>query len=257
MRIDLLTRLCDTYPPKLIYTIPTYHNPTGVTMSARRRAQLLNIAQSYHCLILEDDPFADLYFRDPPPSSIKSMDSAGHVVYIKSFSKVLSPGCRVACAIADGSVLTRLVAAKSTADLGSPLLTQKALQAYIHNQYDAYVYQLREELYSRLCAASEVLQHYATRDMQWRLPDGGLNLWLEFQGNMDIHELHRQSLAAGVSFLPGSACYVAESDTSSLRICFTVTSVEALTQGLRILCTVIESVSSQQAGATADRLPLI
>lgn len=66
MRIDLLTRLCDTYPPKLIYTIPTYHNPTGITMSARRRAQLLNLAQSYHCLILEDDPFADLYFQDPP-----------------------------------------------------------------------------------------------------------------------------------------------------------------------------------------------
>lgn len=257
MRIDLLTRLCDTYPPKLIYTIPTYHNPTGVTMSTQRRAQLLNIAQSYHCLILEDDPFADLYFREPPPASIKSMDSAGHVVYIKSFSKVLSPGCRIACAIADGSVLTRLVAAKSTADLGSPLLTQKALQAYIQEQYDTYVYQLREELYSRLCVASEVLEQYATNEMQWRLPEGGLNLWLELQGNTDMHELHRQSLAAGVSFLPGSACYVAESDTTSLRICFTVTSSEELKQGLRILCTVIERVSSQQAGATADRLPLI
>ncbi|MDT0124046.1 PLP-dependent aminotransferase family protein [Paenibacillus sp. RRE4] len=257
MRIDLLTRLCDKYPPKLIYTIPTYHNPTGVTMSTKRRAQLLNIAQSYHCLILEDDPFADLYFREPPPASIKSMDSAGHVVYIKSFSKVLSPGCRVACAIADGSVLTRLVAAKSTADLGSPLLTQKALQAYIKEQYDSYVYQLREELYSRLCAASEVLEQYATKEMQWRLPEGGLNLWLELQGIMDMHELHRQSLAAGVSFLPGSACYVAESDTTSLRICFTVTSSEALKKGLQILCAVIERVSSKHAGATADRLPLI
>jgi DNA-binding transcriptional MocR family regulator len=149
------------------------------------------------------------------------------------------------------------VAAKSTADLGSPLLTQKALQAYIQEQYDTYVYQLREELYSRLCAASEVLEQCATKEMQWRLPEGGLNLWLELQGNMDMHELHRQSLAAGVSFLPGSACYVAESDTTSLRICFTVTSSEALKQGLRILCTVIEKVSSKQSGATADRLPLI
>ncbi|PZT53917.1 PLP-dependent aminotransferase family protein [Paenibacillus silvae] len=257
MRIDLLTRLCDTYAPKLIYTVPTYHNPTGITMSARRRAQLLNIAQSYHCLILEDDPFADLYFHEPPPASIKSMDNAGHVVYIKSFSKVLSPGCRVACAIADGSVLTRLVAAKSTADLGSPLLTQKALQTYIQNQYDVYVRELREKLYTRLCAASEVLDEHAAKGMQWRLPDGGLNLWLELHGNFDIHELHRQSLAAGVSFLPGSACFVGESDTSSLRICFTVTSEEALRQGLITLCDVIERYTSQQAGSAADRLPLI
>lgn len=257
MRIDLLTRLCDTYPPKLIYTIPTYHNPTGITMSARRRAQLLNLAQSYHCLILEDDPFADLYFRDPPPASIKSLDGTGHVVYIKSFSKVLSAGCRIACAIADGSVLTRLVAAKSTADLGSPLLTQKALQSFIHNQYETYVSRLRDELYARLCAASEVLEKYATTRMHWRLPDGGLNLWLQLQNNLDMRELHRQSLAAGVSFLPGSACYAGETDTSSLRICFTVTSIELLCEGLRVLCGVIDRITPGQGGAVADRLPLI
>ncbi|MEK4112734.1 DNA-binding transcriptional MocR family regulator [Paenibacillus sp. DS2363] len=257
MRIDLLTRLCDTYPPKLIYTIPTYHNPTGITMSARRRAQLLNLAQSYHCLILEDDPFADLYFRDPPPASIKSMDGTGHVVYIKSFSKVLSPGCRIACAIADGSVLTRLVAAKSTADLGSPLLTQKALQSFIQNQYGAYVSRLRDELYSRLCAASEVLEEHATMGMQWRLPEGGLNLWLQLPSNLDMRELHHQSLAAGVSFLPGSACYVGEMDTPSLRICFTVTNVELLCEGLRVLCQVIDRVTPGQGGTVADRLPLI
>ncbi|MBM6385761.1 MAG: PLP-dependent aminotransferase family protein [Paenibacillus sp.] len=257
MRIDLLTRLCDTYPPKLIYTIPTYHNPTGVTMSARRRAQLLNLAQSYHCLILEDDPFADLYFRDSPPASIKSMDATGHVVYIKSFSKVLSPGCRVACAIAEGSVLTRLVAAKSTADLGSPLLTQKALQSFIQHQYSSYIVGLREELYARLQAASDVLEEYRVPGMYWVLPEGGLNLWLQLPDGLDMRELHRQSLAAGVSFLPGSACYVGETDTASLRICFTVTDLKGLCEGLRVLCGVIQRVMPRQGGTAADRLPLI
>ncbi|RAJ03327.1 DNA-binding transcriptional MocR family regulator [Paenibacillus pabuli] len=257
MRIDLLTRLCDTYPPKLIYTIPTFHNPTGITMSAKRRAQLLNLAQSYHCLILEDDPFADLYFRDPPPASIKSMDGTGHVIYIKSFSKVLSPGCRVACAVADGSVLTRLVAAKSTADLGSPLLTQKALQSFIQHQYSQYTARLRDELYSRLLAASTVLEEHGSPGMYWTLPDGGLNLWLQLPDGLDMRELHRQSLAAGVSFLPGSACYVGETDTASLRICFTVTNQELLCEGLRVLCRVIKNITPQQGGATADRLPLI
>ncbi|WP_338540200.1 PLP-dependent aminotransferase family protein [Paenibacillus tundrae] len=257
MRIDLLTRLCDTHPPKLIYTVPTFHNPTGITMSAQRRAQLLNLAQSYHCLILEDDPFSDLYFRDPPPASIKSMDSTGHVVYLKTFSKVLSPGCRVACAIADGSVLTRLVAAKSTADLGSPLLTQKALQSFIQHQYSAYIRQLRDELYARLSAASAVLEAYAPPGMFWVLPDGGLNLWLQLPDGIDMRELHRHALAAGVSFLPGSACYVREPDTSNLRICFTVTDMERLCEGLRVLCNVIANEAPLKGGAAADRLPLI
>jgi DNA-binding transcriptional MocR family regulator len=119
------------------------------------------------------------------------------------------------------------------------------------------VNELREKLYARLCAASEVLEKHAAKEMHWRLPEGGLNLWLELQGNFDMHELHRQSLAAGVSFLPGSACFVGESDTSSLRICFTVTSEESLRQGLITLCSVFEKFNSHQAGAAADRLPLI
>ncbi|CAH1209139.1 Histidinol-phosphate aminotransferase [Paenibacillus sp. JJ-223] len=257
MRIDLLTRLCDSYPPKLIYTIPTFHNPTGITMSAKRKAELLNLAQSYHCLILEDDPFADLHFHAPPPASIKSLDRSGHVVYIKSFSKVLSPGCRVACAIADGSVLTRLVAAKSTADLGSPLLTQKALQSFIQHQYEPYIQGLRKELYARLQAAAGVLERHAPDGMHWILPEGGLNLWLQLPAGIDMHELHRKAHAAGVSFLPGSACYAGEMDDASLRICFTVTGPEPLREGLRILCEAIRAMLPHGGRTTADRLPLI
>lgn len=92
--------------------------------------------------------------------------------------------------------------------------------------------------------------------MYWTLPDGGLNLWLQLPDGVDMRELHRQSLIAGVSFLPGSACYV-ETDTASLRICFTVTDQERLCEGLRVLCRVIEAVRPQQGGTTADRLPLI
>lgn len=127
MRVDVLTRLCDKRPPKLIYTNPTFQNPSGVTMGITRRQRLLELARSYRCLIVEDDPFSDLYFRKPPPLPIKSMDGDGHVVYMKSFSKVIAPGCRIACVAAGGNILSRLIAAKSASDLGSPLLNQRAV----------------------------------------------------------------------------------------------------------------------------------
>lgn len=114
MRLDILTRLCDTRPPKLIYTIPTFHNPTGVTLPTVRRTKLLDLAQSYHCLIVEDDPFSELYYKTKPPLSIKAHDQSGHVVYIKSFSKTVAPGCRIACVAATGSVLNRLALALHT-----------------------------------------------------------------------------------------------------------------------------------------------
>ncbi|OFW78955.1 MAG: hypothetical protein A2201_07660, partial [Alicyclobacillus sp. RIFOXYA1_FULL_53_8] len=129
MRLDLLTKQCDKVPPKIIYTMPTFQNPTGIVMSARRRAQLLDLAESYHCLLVEDDSFADCSFVDSIPTPIKSLDKRGHVIYLKGFSKVFLSGCRVAAVVSSGSVHHRLVAAKSVSDLGSPMITQALVHA--------------------------------------------------------------------------------------------------------------------------------
>ena len=137
MRIDLLLKICDSYSPKLIYTIPTYHNPTGTVMSMeKRRKELIDIARNFNCLIVEDDPWSEITFERNSLPSIKSMDTSGHVIYIKGFSKFLSPGCRIGTLAASGSILNRLIAAKANSDLGSPLLTQKALLPFV--QYDLW-----------------------------------------------------------------------------------------------------------------------
>lgn len=170
MRVDRLTAMCDRRPPKLIYTNPTFQNPSGVTMSMPRRQRLLELARSYRCLIVEDDPFSDLYFHQPPPASIKSLDTAGHVVYMKSFSKVLAPGCRIACVAAEGNILSRLIAAKSASDLGSPLLTQRAVLPFIARQYDGYAAKLRSALRVRQEAAARLLKQYAPAGVSWQLP---------------------------------------------------------------------------------------
>ena len=107
-----LQSICDKYKPKLIYTIPTFHSPTGASMSMKRRKQLLLLAQSIDCLIVEDDPYRELYFEKKPPAPIKSLDHDGHVIYLRGLSKTLAPGCRIGIITASGSIFNRLLAAK-------------------------------------------------------------------------------------------------------------------------------------------------
>ncbi len=223
MRMDILTRLCDTHPPKLIYTIPTFHNPTGTTLTTVRRMQLLDLAQSYHCLIVEDDPFSDLYYKTKPPLSIKAHDLSGHVIYIKSFSKTVAPGCRIACVVATGSVLDRLVAAKSTTDLGSPLLTQKALLPFIRHRLDNHLVSLRDQMQDRLTTALHTLQRFAPAEVTWQAPEGGLNIWIKLPPVVDIAELGRLADREGISFLPGGVCYAGGMESNHIRISFSYT----------------------------------
>ncbi|MCC3380053.1 PLP-dependent aminotransferase family protein [Paenibacillus farraposensis] len=218
MKLDILTRLCDTHPPKLIYTIPTFHNPTGVTLPTVRRTKLLDLAQSYHCLIVEDDPFSELYYKTKPPISIKDHDQSGHVVYIKSFSKTVAPGCRIACVAATGSVLDRLVAAKSTTDLGSPLLTQRALLPFISHRLDHHLDRLRDQMRDRLALALHTLRRNAPPEVSWYTPEGGLNIWIKLPSIVDIAELERLADREGISFLPGAVCYAGGMDSNHISL---------------------------------------
>lgn len=240
MRVDILTKMCDQRPPKLIYTIPTFQNPSGVTMSIARRQRLLELARSYRCLIVEDDPFSDLYFHAPPPGAIKSMDSEGHVVYMKSFSKVLAPGCRIACVAAGGNILSRLIAAKSASDLGSPLLTQRAVLPFIAEQYDAYTERLRVILHGRMQKAAKLLKLYAPPDVKYVLPEGGLNLWLELPDSPDIARLHELAEQESISFLPGDVCYSGETPSRHIRLCYSQMHEADMEKGLRLFLSLLE-----------------
>ncbi|WP_379138223.1 PLP-dependent aminotransferase family protein [Paenibacillus sp. sgz500958] len=239
MRVDVLTRLCDQRPPKLIYTVPTFQNPSGVTMSIKRRQRLLDLARSYHCLIVEDDPFSDLYFRSPPPPSLKSMDSGGHVVYMKSFSKVLAPGSRIACLAAGDDILSRLIAAKSASDLGSPLLTQQAVLPFIQGNYNAYASQLRILLRNRMEKAITLLNEYAPDGVSWNIPEGGLNLWVKLPPNADIPLLHALAKENSLSFLPGDVCYSGDSRSSHIRLCYSQMTEGEMEQGLKLFLSLL------------------
>lgn len=255
IRLDLLTKQCDFAPPKLIFTMPTFQNPTGIVMSARRRAQLLELAESYHCLIVEDDSFADCSFIGAPPPPIRSQDTQGHVIYIKGFSKVFCAGCRIAAIVSSGSVRSRLVAAKSVSDLGSPILTQVVMQAGLnHPSRRQRVTQISQAVKRKRDIALEVLAQQAPDGVSWTVPDGGYNIWLTLPEYANTDGLLIHALQRGFSFLPSSACYANETVTHQLRISVAFLSDNSLREGVSRLCTLL---SEALASKPDSYLPLV
>ncbi len=238
MRVDLLHNLCDTYNPKIIYTVPTFHNPTGAVMPTKRRRQILEIARSTQCLVIEDDPCSEIYFERKPPASIKSLDKDGHVIYLKGLSKILAPGCRIGILAASGSIFKRLLAAKANADLGSPLLTQKAI---IPKRMMDHLKKLRTALKIRRDLVMEILTQHSPKEVTWFIPKGGLNIWLTLPSWIDTDHFLIEVKNEQITFLPGSACYPTEQENHHLRLSYSYMNEQQLTQGVSTICNLLQS----------------
>lgn len=237
MQVDYLEELCLNIQPKLIYTNPTFQNPTGIVLSKSRREKLLHIAQKHQILIVEDDSWSELYFGENPPMPIKSMDEKGHVIYLKGFSKWLSPGCRLAALTANGTVLERLLAAKRIADLGSPLFIQKMMELLLQSEsLPQHIDIIRNALSHRSALMMNMLKEHAPPGITWTRPAGGLNLWVTcppwFNTDIFLHKLIKE----GIFLLPGSACYPTETEYNHIRFCFSFMSEEQIEKGMKLFC---------------------
>jgi DNA-binding transcriptional MocR family regulator len=237
MRIDQLTSLLDTYTPKLIYTIPTFQNPTGLIMSQKRRRELINLANDINCLILEDDPWSEIYFDQSPPAHIKSLDQHGNVIYLKGLSKILSPGCRIGFLVASGVILNRLIAAKTNADMGNPLINQRIILPILQTNIISHLLKkLRDTLKRKRDLSLQLLSDFAPTSVTWTRPHGGFNIWVTLpQGTNTIDLLHHLK-KKNISFLPGSACYPSHIEWNHLRLSFSYVSDQELKKGIKELC---------------------
>lgn len=246
MRMDKLAELLDTYTPKLIYTIPTFQNPTGTVMSVRRRRALIELAHDINCLILEDDPWSEIYFGKPPPPHLKALDVHGNVIFLKGLSKVLSPGCRIGFLIAPVNVLNRLIVAKTYADLGNPLLNQKVVLPVIKSKRLPRIFdELRATLQMRRDLTVDLLQQYAPASVSWRIPQGGFNLWVSLPKQANTNDLLAETEKRNISFLPSSSCYPGEMEWHHLRIGFSHVNETLLHRGIRDLSALIAVYLSQ------------
>ncbi|MGZ7149212.1 MocR-like pyridoxine biosynthesis transcription factor PdxR [Bacillus sp. BC08] len=236
IRSDLVDDICQSKNPVLLYTNPTFQNPTGTVMSKERRMELIELAELYQFFIIEDDSFGEIYFEGatvPPP--IKKFDTNGHVIYIKGFSKTLAPGLRIASLIADGPIFEWLFAVKGSMDIGSPLLTQKALLPFLRaERMKNHLEKLRTALQIRRDITIDILS--PLKEIRFEIPTGGFNLWITLPDSIDPFSLLQKANEVDVSFLPGTACLLNnDTNNNQLRLSYSMLNEKDMLIGLEKL----------------------
>jgi DNA-binding transcriptional MocR family regulator len=249
---DLITR----YRPKLIYTNPTFQNPTGWTMPLKLRRQLLSLASRLRVPIIEDDTYRELFLNTPPPPSLHSMDTQSVVIHLNTFSKALAPGLRLGWLNAAPPIIEQLALLKQRSDPHMPNLNQLIVADMIADgTFDRHLADLRTEHRRRRDAMIGALErHGASGKLQWAVPDGGLYLWCRLVGRVKAAHVQSHATSESIAFVRGEAFYVDQAGEREMRICFSsVTPGQADEAGKRIMRAVNAArrdlASSQQLAA--------
>ncbi len=245
MRIDVLeealARLdAQGRSPKFIYTIPSFQNPAGVTMSLERRRRLVEIAHRRELLVLEDNPYGMLRYEGEPLPTLYSLDGGEFVIYLGTFSKILSPGLRLGWTAAPRPVLDKLNLGKGAADLCSSPLSQLFVRTYFaERDWLTYVRQLTDLYRRRRDIMLEALAEHFPREATWTRPQGGLFIWARLPEYIDTTDLLARALREHVAFVPGRAAYLDGRGGSEMRLNFSGVTDDAIREGVRRIGEVI------------------
>mgnify|MGYP001212187794 CR=1 FL=1 len=235
-RVDLAAALVERYRPRLFYTIPTAQNPTGVTMTEDRRRRLAALARQHNLLVIEDDTCSEFTFDGDAPQAVKAHDIGGHVVFLKSFSKTVIPGLRVGCVVAHGTIMTRLVEAKSVVDRFTSPLIQRTLWRYLSApQYLRDLEKAKDVYRKRRDAALEALQASMPGGITWTRPEAGFNLWINLPEPVSAGEAFEEGLREGVACGFGDLFLPHTPPPAGLRISFADKTEPVLAEGIRRL----------------------
>jgi DNA-binding transcriptional MocR family regulator len=245
---DLLLR----YRPKLIYTNPTFQNPTGVTLPIRARRELIDLAKRYRVPIVEDETYCELSFGPEPPPALNELDEDGTVVIrVNSFSKVLAPGLRLGWIGAARPIVDQLAMMKQQVDPHTQNLVQLVVSKLIQGgMFDRHLLTLRGEHRRRRDAVVEALQkHTPTGALRFSVPEGGLFLWCRLAGDVNARDVQERALADSVFIVTGEPFYVDGGGARELRICFTTKPPEVAAQAARVIANSVIAATRQATRA--------
>jgi len=255
MDVERVELLLARYRPRLIYTVPTYQNPTGATMSLKRRERLLALAQQYQVPIVEDDPFGELHFDEPPPPPIKALDRHGHVLYLSTFSKSLAPGLRVGWLVAPTPVVQRAARLNGMAELHPNTVGQHLVVEFARRGWLEELINTARTSYRARCAAMDaVLRKRHLAGTHWTSPSGGMFLWLRLPERVDAQNLLTETMKQGVAFLPGSLMYPTGGPRNVCRLNFSVPDNTAIEQGIATIVTAAKRLIRQPTKAREEQV---
>ena len=237
MQVEGLEKLLQQHHPRLIYTIPNFHNPTGTCLTTPRRRQLLVLAERYNIPIIEDDFVGDLRYEGHTQPALKALDPGGCVIYISTFSKMLMPGLRVGFIAADGPVYDALVNFKRIHDVATSALVQRALEAYVTvGRYQTHLRRSCQIFRKRRDAMISAIQRYLPTGVRFDHPQGGLFIWLQLPHELDSGKLLPLAWEEGVDFAPGRPFFAEGTQGSSwLRLNFVAQAPGQIEEGIKRL----------------------
>ena len=239
---DALEKLIAEHKPKFVYLIPTFGNPSGATLSLERRNKVLELAVKYQTLVVEDDPYGDLYFGDPPPPSILALSknvpgSRELIAHCGSLSKVLSPGLRIGWLIAPPELLANATMCKQFSDAHTSTFAQATAAQYLKSgRMPATLDNVRQVYGDRARAMQTALRRELGDAIAFTPPAGGLFVWARLTGAggklADAAELARRAIDKLVAFVPGAPFYAEKPDPATLRLSFATANLEKIDEGV-------------------------
>jgi 2-aminoadipate transaminase len=259
MRIDLLEETLDGLErdgrrPKFIYTVPSFQNPAGVTMSQARRLRLVEVARERELLVLEDNPYGLLRYEGEAPTPLLSLDGGVYVMYLGTFSKILSPGIRLGWVVAPPPVLEKINLGKQAADLCTSTLSQLMVQAYFEeSRWRDYVESLTEIYRARRDTMLDALAEHFPRQAEWTRPAGGLFIWVTLPDFIDTTDLLARALRDNVAFVPGEAAFLDGRGRNAMRLNFSGSNEDAIREGIRRIGEVVTEQVDLYGTLTGER----
>jgi 2-aminoadipate transaminase len=239
VKVDELEKLIALHKPKLVYLVPTFGNPSGAMLSLARRKRVLELAAQYKVLVVEDDPYGELYFGAPPPPSMLALSdqvpgSREWIAYCGSFSKVLSPGLRVGWMIAQPQLLANAVMCKQFSDAHTSNLTQAIAAQYLGlNRMDAALATVRKTYAERAQTMADCLRKDLGDTITFSQPQGGMFFWTRLTApGADAAEFAKRAIEKLVAFVPGAPFYATDVDRATLRLSFATADVGKIVEGV-------------------------
>ncbi len=259
MRIDELEAVLERLEregrrPKFIYTVPTFQNPAGVSMSLPRRRRLVEVARERELLVLEDSPYGLLRYEGAPLPTLHALDGGEFVIHLGTFSKILSPGVRLGWAAGPRPVIAKMNMGKQAADLCSSSMSQHFVAAYFaQGRWLDYVQSLKEIYRRRRDVMLDALAECFGPEARWTHPQGGLFIWATLPDYIDTTDLLARALTEHVAFVPGRAAFLDGRGGSSMRLNFSGVGEAEIREGIRRIGEVVREQIDLYGTLTGSR----
>lgn len=247
MRLDALERELARGGVRLIYTVPTYQNPTGTVMPAARRRDLVKLAQRHGVPILEDDALREVRFGSPLPPPLAALDPSGNVICVGSFTKSVMPAARLGYLVAPPKLLEWVVARKRQRDLFCSPLLQRAMAAYLQSGEAVRHWKRVSRIYSqRQRAMVDALKRHFPREALWRRSEGGPVMWIRLPDGISVQALFQDAMREGLSFAPGEAFFVVPADQPYMRLNFAALEPHRIEAGIERLGALVRAATARR-----------